>query len=169
MLSKIFSQFPQFEKIFWNYAPFAVAQVNLRGGIDRANGKLCNLLGYTETELKELIFDDITYGTDLPKDRHQFNQLLEKKIDHYHISKRYITHSKLIFMAELYVFAVIDESESVDHVIAFVLPVTGYNSNAWGYIARDWKRLRNVGYILITIIIALIGWLFDLDILALMF
>jgi two-component system NtrC family sensor kinase len=56
----------------------------------RVNPSLCEIVGYTESELLDLTFQEITYPDDLDSDLRQMNQLLDGAIDSYRMEKRYV-------------------------------------------------------------------------------
>lgn len=56
----------------------------------RINPRLCELIGYTEAELRALTWADITHPDDLEKDISQFNRVLSGEIESYDLDKRFI-------------------------------------------------------------------------------
>jgi PAS domain S-box-containing protein len=57
----------------------------------KVNPALCNFLGYSETELLEMRFQEITHPDDLSTDLDLLSQLLAGEITHYNLEKRYFT------------------------------------------------------------------------------
>ena len=55
----------------------------------RVNHAFCEIVGYTETELLSLTFENITHPEDLNKDIDLVHQVLKGKIDKYDVEKRY--------------------------------------------------------------------------------
>ncbi len=53
------------------------------------NQSLCNMLGYSKTELQVLSFQEITHPDDLDIDLYHYQKLLKNEIDSFHIEKRY--------------------------------------------------------------------------------
>ena len=53
------------------------------------NQSLCHMLGYTETELQVLTFQEITHPDDLDLDLYHYQKLLNNEIDSFHIEKRF--------------------------------------------------------------------------------
>src|SRR5262249_27794063 len=56
----------------------------------QVNEKLCELLGYTEEELRELTWAQLTYPDDLAADVAQFVRMLGGEIDGYSLEKRFM-------------------------------------------------------------------------------
>lgn len=80
-------------KTVFERAGVGIALVAPDGGWLRVNDALCQIVGYSQDELKKLTFQDITYPDDLDKDLYLLEQLVTDKIDRYQSEKRYITKS----------------------------------------------------------------------------
>ncbi|HEY9647697.1 MAG TPA: PAS domain S-box protein, partial [Chroococcidiopsis sp.] len=65
--------------------------VSLEGRCLKANAALCNFLGYSEVELRQLTFQDLTYAGDLVRDREIADRVFAGEIDSFTIEKRYVT------------------------------------------------------------------------------
>jgi diguanylate cyclase (GGDEF)-like protein/PAS domain S-box-containing protein/hemerythrin-like metal-binding protein len=81
------------EEIFlsaFNFAAIGMALVAPDGGWLKVNAALCNLVGYTKDELKELTFLDITHPEDLDEDLNYVNQMITGGISTYQMEKRYL-------------------------------------------------------------------------------
>ncbi|HEY9634283.1 MAG TPA: PAS domain S-box protein [Coleofasciculaceae cyanobacterium] len=79
----------RFRAIF-NQAAVGIAQVGIDGQWLLINQKLCDIIGYTQQELLERRFQDITYLDDLDSDLEQVHRMLAGEIQTYSIEKRYI-------------------------------------------------------------------------------
>ena len=82
----------QFSSVL-EYAPIGMALVAPDGHWLRANNALSKLIGYTEEELLEMTFQDITHPDDLDKDLTYVNQMLTGRINFYKMEKRYFHKS----------------------------------------------------------------------------
>lgn len=78
-----------FQAVFEN-SPHGIAIVDKLGFWVHFNSKVCNILDYTEEELKHKTFQDVTHPEDLKSDLDLYNQVLRKEIKDYSIAKRYI-------------------------------------------------------------------------------
>lgn len=74
----------------FQYAAIGMALVSLEGHWQKVNASVCDIVGYSESELLTLTFQDITHPDDLEVDLSYVKQLLDGEIDHYHLEKRYI-------------------------------------------------------------------------------
>lgn len=71
-----------------NHATVTVAQTDLTGRFQLVNRRLCDLLGYTESELLGMRMQDVTDPEDLPRNLDLFQQLAQGGPD-FVIEKRY--------------------------------------------------------------------------------
>jgi diguanylate cyclase (GGDEF)-like protein/PAS domain S-box-containing protein len=73
----------------FDYAGIGMALVSPEGRWLEVNQALCELTGYTATELLATDFQSITHPDDLNVDLDLTQQILEGTLQHYHIEKRY--------------------------------------------------------------------------------
>lgn len=73
----------------FEHAPVGIAHIGLDGTWLLTNQGLRDFLGYTEAELCELTFADITHPDDLVSDLQQARRLYDGSIESYTIEKRY--------------------------------------------------------------------------------
>ena len=99
----------RFRAIF-EQAAVGMAQVDLDGSWLRVNQKLCEIVGYTEEELRELTFQDVTHPDDLEVDLEYVGRLLAGEMETYSIEKRYFRKDGPILWIELTVSLVRDAS-----------------------------------------------------------
>ncbi|MFC5598747.1 PAS domain S-box protein [Deinococcus cellulosilyticus] len=74
----------------FSQAAVGIAHVGLSGEWLTVNQRLCDIVGYSNTELMGLTFQDITHPEDLDKDLHLLNLLVSGRIQTYDMQKRYI-------------------------------------------------------------------------------
>ena len=67
----------------------------------KVNPELCNILGYSESELLKMDFQTITYPDDLELGLKYINSMLKGSIKKYQIKKRYIRKDKGIIWAKI--------------------------------------------------------------------
>lgn len=79
----------QFKEAF-EHSPVGMALVNIEGGYIEVNDKLCEILGYTNQEMKSLTFQEITYYEDLDLDLEYKKSLDLGKISNFSSEKRFI-------------------------------------------------------------------------------
>ncbi|MFB2892503.1 PAS domain S-box protein [Aerosakkonemataceae cyanobacterium BLCC-F50] len=74
----------------FDYAAIGMAIVGLEGEWLKVNRSICEIVGYSESELLNTTFQAITHPDDLEKDVNLMQQLLAGEIRYYHLEKRYI-------------------------------------------------------------------------------
>lgn len=90
----------------------------------RINDYLCNMLEYSEQELRSMNWAQLTHPDDLAADVEQFNRLLANEIDGYSLEKRYISRTGKVIPAKLLVGCVRKPNHEVDYVTAMVENIT---------------------------------------------
>lgn len=79
----------RFRNIF-EHAPIGMALVSLEGYWLDVNQAVSDIVGYSQNELEQITFKDITHPDDLETDLGHVQQLLDGSIQDYQIEKRYI-------------------------------------------------------------------------------
>ncbi|MGD2181356.1 PAS domain S-box protein [Lusitaniella coriacea] len=105
-------------------AAVGMCLVSLEGKCLEANPSLCEILGYSETELKTISFPEITHPDDLEIDLNRFKQLFKGKIPYYHLEKRYLHKNGRIVWALLSVSLVRDSCDEPLYFISQVQDIT---------------------------------------------
>src|ERR1700730_11508635 len=73
----------------FEFAAIGMALVSPEGKWLRVNRAICEITGYTEAELLERTFQDITHPDDLEQDLEYVRKMLAGEIDTYQMEKRY--------------------------------------------------------------------------------
>ena len=73
----------------FEFAAIGMALVSPEGKWLRVNRSVCKITGYTETELLERTFQDITHPDDLELDLENVRKMLAGEIETYQMEKRY--------------------------------------------------------------------------------
>ncbi len=111
------------EELFRNtfsQAAIGLAQIAPDGTWLKVNSALCEIVGYSAEELKQLTFQDITHPDDLDADVLLLEQVLSGEIDTYSMEKRYIKKDGDITHVNLTVSLVRDEIGEPDYFISAV-------------------------------------------------
>ncbi|MFH5803370.1 PAS domain S-box protein [Alienimonas sp. DA493] len=97
-----------------------VAHVGLDGAWLRVNRRLCEIVGYSEEELRKLTFQAITHSDDLANDLELFGRLLGGEIPSYTMRKRYLRKSGEVVWIQLTVGLQRDAEGRTEYAIAVV-------------------------------------------------
>ncbi len=101
-----------------------IVAVNPSFRFTSANRRFCEMVGYTEEELKCMTFPDITHPDNVAQDRASVAEVLAGKRPYYRTEKRYIRHDGKEVHAETTVFPVGAVAEHPRHTLALVEDIT---------------------------------------------
>lgn len=105
-------------------AGIGIALVGQDGRPITINPALQKMLGYSEEEIKSMVFTEFTHPEDAQKDWDLFSELIEGKIDHYQMEKRYFHKNGLIVHGLLSVSLIKGLEGSEPFVLATVADIT---------------------------------------------
>lgn len=108
----------------FNQAAVGIALVGTNGAWLKVNRKLCEILGYSEEELLQLTFQDVTHPDDLETDLALVAQVLSGEIDTYAMQKRYFRKSHDVVWVNLTVSLVRNASGKPDYFISVIEDIT---------------------------------------------
>ncbi|MDX2448597.1 MAG: PAS domain S-box protein, partial [Desulfobacterales bacterium] len=97
-----------------------VAHLSLEGEFLRINKKFCDIVGYSEDEILNLTFQDITYPDDLETDLEFVGQVLQGHIENYTMENRYICKGGSIVWVSLTVSLVSDEDGNPEYFVSVI-------------------------------------------------
>jgi len=100
------------------------ALVSEKGEWLRVNNALCKLLGYTEKEILQLCFMDITHPDDLPTSLKMKEEVLAKKYNSYQTEKRYLHKKGHVIHTLLNVSLVRDENDQPLYFISEIQDIS---------------------------------------------
>ncbi|HEY4318743.1 MAG TPA: diguanylate cyclase [Herbaspirillum sp.] len=138
------ASFPSSDALFgfaFTYSSIGMALVGLNGRWLKVNPAICNLLGYSETDLLEIDFQTLTYAEDLDTDMLHVNQLLRGEIPSYEMEKRYIHSNGATIWALLSVSLVRDTGGNPEFFISQVQDITRRKS-AEELLLAEQERIR---------------------------
>ena len=108
----------------FDQAAVGIAHVSPKGEFLRINKKFCNILGYSESELFRLSFQELTHPDDLDADLDYLRQLLSGEIITHSRDKRYIRKDGSSIWANLTVSMVLDEEDNPDFFVSVVIDIS---------------------------------------------
>jgi len=118
----------QMEQII-DAAPVGIARVSLSGDWLSVNSKLCDIFGYTESELINLTFQELTHPDDLEEDLEYVEQTLNGIIPGYSMDKRYIHKSGRYLWGRLSVSLLRDEEDEAEYFVSIIEDITSRKKN----------------------------------------
>jgi len=108
----------------FEYASIGMALISIEGGWIKVNQSVCDLLGYTKSELMQLTFQQITYPDDLAQDLDYVHMLLDGKIKTYGMEKRYFAKSGEVVWAHLSVSLVRNQNGEPLYFISQIVNIS---------------------------------------------
>lgn len=108
----------------FDQAAVGIAEISLDGKWLRVNKRYCQMLGYSESELRGTTLEDITHPADWPEILKTRRQFLEGTISSHSMEKRYIRRDGTVFWGRLNRSLVRDEYNQPQFFIAVVEDIT---------------------------------------------
>ncbi|WP_378185544.1 PAS domain S-box protein [Aquimarina sp. W85] len=105
-------------------AAIGMAILDTQGQWLEVNQSLCDIVGYSAKELKQLTFQDITYPADLTKDLEYLKELLDGQRSFYQMEKRYIRKNGKLAHIILSVSLVKDQEGQPLYFISQIVDIT---------------------------------------------
>jgi PAS domain S-box-containing protein len=97
---------------------------NPKKGITEANERICEMLGYSNKELLELTWEDITHPEDLKKDNELFSKVYSGELERYSLEKKYFKKNRDIINVEISVGCVRNARGTPDYFVAMIQDIT---------------------------------------------
>lgn len=111
---------PRDYAITFEKAAIGIAHLDLDGKWLEVNQALCEIVGYTHSELMQLSFQDITHPDDLDSDLHLVAQLLRGEIPSYRLEKRYVRKDRSHLWIRLNATVIRDEHQRPAYFVSVV-------------------------------------------------
>jgi PAS domain S-box-containing protein len=105
-------------------AAIGIAQVAIDGRFLDVNQKLCDILGYTNDELKKRTFQEITHPEDISVDLDQIRQIIGKEISTFSVEKRFIRRDGFCVWVNITRSTVCDSTGNPLYFISVVEDIT---------------------------------------------
>jgi PAS domain S-box-containing protein len=109
----------------------------------KVNSALCRMVGYTEAELLQLSFTDITHPDDLAADLKLADRLFKGDLPSYQLRKRYLSKNHETIWISLTASVIRDREGQPIHGIAMIEDITELKRNQEAGLAR--QKLESVG------------------------
>lgn len=117
-----------YKALFLN-SPTGIALSNPSGDILKVNSKYCDFLGYSESELLQMTYQEITPLKDWQSEVSKFYKFYQTVEDGFRLQKRYIHKSKKIVWADVFLsFIRSPKTNELQYVIAVVNDITAQKS-----------------------------------------
>lgn len=101
-------------------AGVGIAMVAPDGGWIKVNSSLCEMVGYSQDELVQLTFQDITHPEDIDMDLNFLQQLVIGEIDRYQLDKRYLHKNGEAVWISLSVTKQVNDNNQLEYFVAII-------------------------------------------------
>ncbi|MGB7375502.1 MAG: PAS domain S-box protein [Rivularia sp. (in: cyanobacteria)] len=105
-------------------AAVGIAHADNNGKFIRVNQKLCDILGYTRSELLQRTFLQVTYADDLDSDLKQVRNLLSGKVANFSMEKRYTRKDGSVIWVEMTVSLVRRSNDEPDYFLSVIKDIS---------------------------------------------
>jgi len=113
----------KFRQAFQN-APIGMMLCNMDGSIVQVNPAFYRMLGYSESELKQMTFRDFTHPEDLERQMPFYEKCVLGEIDSYQMHKRYVKKDGEIIWVDMTVAITKDTAAQPLHALIMVEDIT---------------------------------------------
>ena len=128
----------EFKKTF-TQAPIGMAIINLEGKITRVNPRLCEIIGYTEEEIKQTPIPNLSHPDDVKVSKKLLGELLQGKRDNFYLEKRYLHKNGQTVWTKVSSAAVVNEDDKISYVVSQIQDITERKKNQQQIL--DYKNL----------------------------
>ena len=111
-------------RLTFEQAAVGIAHVSKDGHYLRVNQKLCEIVGYTQADLRKLTINEISHPADLRADVAQADRVAAGELDQYSTEKRLIRKDGSAVWVNQTVSAVRDSDRRLDYLVCVIEEVT---------------------------------------------
>ena len=111
-------------RLTFDNSPIGAALVARDLSFIRANEAMCELLGYSEEELKGLPFTDVVHPDDVEANAQVFERIINLEDESLTVEKRYVTNEGDTVWAKLSVSAILDEDGDAEYCLPMLEDIT---------------------------------------------
>lgn len=111
-------------RFIFEQGPIGIGLINKDYFWIKANPRFCEMLGYTEEELKTFRWDDITYPDDVKRDIEQAGQVFRGEIPFFTTEKRFYKKNGEIIWVSLTPTAIKDNNGNILYALGMMLDIT---------------------------------------------
>jgi len=113
----------RFSKMYEN-GPFGMVMADKEFRFKKANPAFCTIMGYSEAELQQFTFKDVSHPDDLSKDMVNVRRLMNKEISVYKTEKRYIRKDGQVIWGSLTLTATYDSEGQFLYNLGIIEDIT---------------------------------------------
>ncbi|WP_017931159.1 sensor histidine kinase [Robiginitomaculum antarcticum] len=132
-------------RLAMEHSAIGMALLNPSGQWLKVNQALCDIIGYSESELLSVTFQDISHPDDLTADMNNIKQLITADIQTYTMEKRYFHKDKRAIWTLQTVSVVRDENSKPKYFLSQIVDVTEAKKTSESLIQAN-NELQRLSY-----------------------
>ena len=132
----------RFRRVF-EEGPIGLALVDKNYHFLKVNGALCRMVGYSEVELLQMSFPDITHPDDLRANLELADKIFKREIPFYQLQKRYVRKNGEIIWVKLTAATLYDQSGAGLYSLGMIEDITELKRTQEEALAR--QKLQSLG------------------------
>jgi PAS domain S-box-containing protein len=109
----------------YEYAPTGIALTDLDGKFEQCNPAYARMLGYSESELRQIVFSSLVHPDDREANMAEFRRLLAGDTPFFEIENRYVRKGGDPVWVHKFISLLRDASGAPTHITALVTDITG--------------------------------------------
>lgn len=132
-------------------AGIGIMLIDINGQLLESNPTLQIMLGYSDDELRQFTFDDITHPDDVTNDRALFEEMVDSQREHYQIEQRLRHKDDSLIWVKTTVALVLDENNRPQFAVRMVEDITDHKQveEAFRKAYRAYRMLSQGSQILV--------------------
>jgi PAS domain S-box-containing protein len=116
-------------KAIYNQVFIGIARIDLSGNYLQVNQRFCNILGYSESELIKMKFQDVTLPEELEDRLNLFNNIIANKLPNYTLERNYLHKSGKVIQTNVNISLVLNEYSEPAYLVIVCEDITENKKN----------------------------------------
>lgn len=116
-------------KAIYNQVFIGIARIDLTGKYLQVNQRFCDILGYSESELLTMGFQDVTLTSELEERENQFKSIISSKTPNFTLERNYQHKSGKIIQTNVNISLVLNEYSEPAYLVLVCEDITGNKKN----------------------------------------
>jgi PAS domain S-box-containing protein len=116
-------------KAIYNQVFIGIARLDLNGKYLQVNQRFCNILGYSESELLKMGFQDVTIPEELNEREKQFKNIINSKIPNFTLERNYLHKSGRVIQTNVNISLVLNEFNEPAYLVLVCEDITEAKKN----------------------------------------
>lgn len=116
-------------KAIYNQVFIGIARLDLSGNYLQVNQRFCDILGYQESELLQMSFQEVTLKDELEERQNQFEHIIKSKIPNFTLERNYRHKSGKVIQTNVNISLVLNEYSEPAYLVLVCEDITENKKN----------------------------------------